>query len=145
MSEGRPIEDRMHNQRNPCMEQEDSDEYGEHCTEKSSSCQTQSNPVDGLYSREEIERLGAGLRSRKCRILNSVLKTIPNHLKAKAQIVCDAYTYTIMSKKIERLSELKKKRERKEREMILLMPKNFKWNRILLSKIETSRSCMPST
>jgi len=89
MSEGRPIEDRMYNQRNPCMEQEDSEEYGEHCTEKSSSCQTQSNPIDGLYTREEIERLGAGLRSRKCRILDSVLETIPNHLKAKAKIVCD--------------------------------------------------------
>ena len=75
------------------LDQEDSEDYGEHCTEKSSSCQTQSNPVDGLYTREEIDRLGAGLRSRKCRILDSVLKTIPDHLKAKAKIVCDALKF----------------------------------------------------
>ena len=90
MNVERQLEDRMFIQQNPCMDQEN---YGEPCLEKSSSCQSQSDPVDGLYTREEIEKLGAGLRSRKCRILDSVLKTIPDNLKAKAEIVCDALKF----------------------------------------------------
>ena len=72
------------------LDQADSEDYGEHCTEMSYRCQTQTIPVDGQYTRAEIEILGAGLRARKCRILDVVLKTIPDHLKAKAEIVCDA-------------------------------------------------------
>ena len=90
LTEESQLEDRLFIQQNPCMDQED---YGEPCPEKSSSSQSQSDPVDGLYTLEEIEKLGAGLRSRKCRILDSVLKTIPDHLKDKAEIVCDALKF----------------------------------------------------
>ena len=72
------------------MEQDDFEDYGEHYTEESSRCQTQSNPVDSLYTREHIGRLGAGLRAQTGRILDSVLKIMPDHLKAKAEIACDA-------------------------------------------------------
>ena len=52
-----------------------------------------SNPVDGLYSRKQIEKFGVDLRRKKCRILDSVLKTIPDHLKAEARIACEALKY----------------------------------------------------
>ena len=47
------------------------------------------NPVDGLYSREEIEKFGEDLRKKKCHILDCVLDTFPEHLKTKAKSMCD--------------------------------------------------------
>ena len=47
------------------------------------------NPVDGLYTREEIEQLGEDMRRKKCHILDCVLDTFPEHLKAKAKTMCD--------------------------------------------------------
>ena len=48
------------------------------------------NPVDGLYTREEIEKLGNDdMRRKKCRILDCVLDTFPEHLKTEAKTMCD--------------------------------------------------------
>ena len=46
-------------------------------------------PVDGLYSREEIEKFGEDMTRKKCRILDCVLDTFPEHLKTKAKSMCD--------------------------------------------------------
>ena len=48
------------------------------------------NPVDGLYNREEIEKLGDDdMRRKKCHKLDCVLDTFPEHLKTKAKSMCD--------------------------------------------------------
>ena len=47
------------------------------------------NPVDGLYSSEEIEKFGNDMRRKKCHILDCVLDTFPEHLKTKAKSMCD--------------------------------------------------------
>ena len=47
------------------------------------------NPVDGLYSPEQIEKFGNDLRRKKCHILDCVLDTFPEHLKTKAKSMCD--------------------------------------------------------
>ena len=47
------------------------------------------NPVDGLYSPEQIENFGNDLRRKKCHILDCVLDTFPEHLKTKAKSMCD--------------------------------------------------------
>ena len=39
------------------------------------------NPVSGLYTRKEIEKFGDDMRRKKCRILDCVLDTFPEHLK----------------------------------------------------------------
>ena len=49
-----------------------------------------SNSMDGLYSSEQIEKFGDGdMRRKKCHILDCVLDTFPEHLKAKAKSMCD--------------------------------------------------------
>ena len=48
-----------------------------------------SNPVEGLYSPEQIENWGNDLRRKKCHILDCVLDTFPEHLKTKAKSMCD--------------------------------------------------------
>ena len=49
-----------------------------------------SNPVDGLYSPEQIEKFGDDdMRRKKCGILDCVLDTFSEHLKAKAKSICD--------------------------------------------------------
>ena len=48
-----------------------------------------SNPVEGLYSPEQIENFGDDLRRKKCHILDCVLDTFPEHLKTKAKSMCD--------------------------------------------------------
>ena len=48
-----------------------------------------SNPVNGLYSPEQIENWGNDLRRKKCHILDCVLDTFPEHLKTKAKSMCD--------------------------------------------------------
>ena len=47
------------------------------------------NPVDALYSPEEFEKFGHDMARRKCRILDCVLDTFPEHLKTKAKRMCD--------------------------------------------------------
>ena len=47
------------------------------------------NPVDGLYSPEQIENFGNDLRRKKCHILDCVLDTFPEHLKTRAKSMCD--------------------------------------------------------
>ena len=47
------------------------------------------NPVDALYTREEIEKFGEDMRRKKCHILDCVLDTFPGHLKTKAKSMCD--------------------------------------------------------
>ena len=62
------------------MEQEDSEEEGEPRT----------HPVEGLYTREEIEKFGdVDMTKKKCHILDCVLDTFPEHLKTKAKSMCD--------------------------------------------------------
>jgi len=51
--------------------------------------ETRTNPVNGLYSPEQIENLGNDLRRKKCHILDCVLDTFPEHLKTKAKSMCD--------------------------------------------------------
>ena len=48
-----------------------------------------SNPVNGLYSSEQIENWGNDLRRKKRHILDCVLDTFPEHLKTKAKSMCD--------------------------------------------------------
>ena len=47
------------------------------------------NPVDGLYAREEIEKFGEDINRKKFHILDCVVDTFPEHLKAKAKSMCD--------------------------------------------------------
>ena len=56
---------------------------------KKTKTKTKNNPVNGLYSREEIEKFGEDLTRKKCHILDCVLDTFPEHLKAKAKSMCD--------------------------------------------------------
>ena len=51
--------------------------------------ETRTNPVNGLYSLEQIENWGNDLRRKKCHILDCVLDTFPEHLKTKAKSMCD--------------------------------------------------------
>ena len=51
--------------------------------------ESRNNPVDGLYSSEQIENFGNDLRRKKCHILDCVLDTFPEHLKTKAKSMCD--------------------------------------------------------
>ena len=51
--------------------------------------QPRSNPVDALYTPELIEKFGSDLRRKKRHILDCVLDTIPEHLKAKDKFMCD--------------------------------------------------------
>ena len=51
--------------------------------------EARSNPVDALYTREEIEKFGEDMRRKKCHILDCVLDTFPEHLKTKAKSMCD--------------------------------------------------------
>ena len=49
-----------------------------------------SNPVDGLYPPEHTEKfVDEDMRRKKCHILDCVLDTFPEHLKAKAKTMCD--------------------------------------------------------
>ena len=45
----------------------------------------ESDPGDGLFSPEQID----DMRRKKCRILDCVLETFPEHLKTKAKSMCD--------------------------------------------------------
>ena len=47
------------------------------------------NPVDGLYTTEKIEKLGDDMARKKYHILDCVLDTFPEHLKTKAKRMCD--------------------------------------------------------
>ena len=47
------------------------------------------NPVDGLYTEEEIEKIRAALKETKCQILDCVLNILPPSLKAEAKQICD--------------------------------------------------------
>ena len=50
--------------------------------------ESRTNPVDGLYSSEEIEKFEDMTRN-KCHLLDCVLDTFPEHLKTKAKHMCD--------------------------------------------------------
>ena len=65
----------------PRMEQDYSEEEEEE--------EARSNPVEGLYSSEQIENWGNDLRRKKCHILDCVLDIFPEHLKTKAKSMCD--------------------------------------------------------
>ena len=47
------------------------------------------DPVNGLYSSERLEKFGDDMMRKKCRILDCVLNTFPEHLKTKAKSMCD--------------------------------------------------------
>ena len=47
------------------------------------------NPVDGLYSKEEREKIRDALKRTKCQILDCVLNILPPSLKAEAKRICD--------------------------------------------------------
>ena len=49
----------------------------------------ESDPGDGLYSSDQIE----DMTRKKCRILDCVLDTFPEHLKTKAKSMCDTLKY----------------------------------------------------
>ena len=78
MSEKTQYGEELHRQQ-PRMEQDYSEEEEE----------TRSNPVEGLYSPEQIENWGNDLRRKKCHILDCGLDTFPEHLKTKAKSMCD--------------------------------------------------------
>ena len=49
-----------------------------------------SYPVDGLFTPEQIEKLGEeDMMRKKCHILDCVSDTFPEQLKAKAKSMCD--------------------------------------------------------
>ena len=58
--------------------------------EESTGYEPRSNPYDRQYTTEQIERFGAELNAKKCYILDCVMKTIPEHLKAETKLICDA-------------------------------------------------------
>ena len=58
--------------------------------EASSGYEPKSDQDDRQYSTEQIERFGAELKAKKCYILDCVMKTIPEHLKARTKLICDA-------------------------------------------------------
>ena len=47
------------------------------------------NPVDGLYNREEREKIRDALKRTKCQILDCVLNILLPKLKAEAKQICD--------------------------------------------------------
>ena len=57
--------------------------------EYSEEYEPRNNPVDGLYTREEIVKFGEDMTRKKCHILDCVLDTFPEHLKTKAKSMCD--------------------------------------------------------
>ena len=60
------------------MDQEDSEE------------EPRTHPVEGLYTREKIEKFGDDdMTRKKFHILDCVLDTFPEHLKTKAKQMCD--------------------------------------------------------
>ena len=59
-------------------------------SEKTPEYEPKSDHDDGQYTTEQIERFGAELKAKKCYILDCVMKTIPEHLKAKTELICDA-------------------------------------------------------
>ena len=82
MSEERQYGRESHRQQSR-MEQD----YSEEEEEKE---EPRTNPVDGLYTREELEKLGDDdMRRKKCHISDCVLDTFPEHLKTKAKSMCD--------------------------------------------------------
>ena len=50
--------------------------------------ESRTNPVDGLYASEQIEKF-EDMTRKKCHILDCVLDTFPDHLKTKAKHMCD--------------------------------------------------------
>ena len=70
------------------MDQDYSDEEEEEEEEEEKEPRT--HPVEGIYTPEEIEKFGDDdMTRKKCRILDCVLDTFPEHLKTKAKSVCD--------------------------------------------------------
>ena len=59
-------------------------------SEKTPGYEPKSEQDDRQYTAEQIERFGAELTAKKCHILDCVMKTIPEHLKAKTKLICDA-------------------------------------------------------
>ena len=68
--------------RQPIMESEN--------FEASSGYEPGTNQDDMQYNTEQIERFGAELKAKKCHISECVMKTIPEHLKARTKLICDA-------------------------------------------------------
>ena len=58
--------------------------------EESSENEPGTNPDNRQYTTEQIERFGAELTAKKCHISDCVMETIPEHLKAKTKLICDA-------------------------------------------------------
>ena len=54
-------------------------------SEEEEEGETRTHPVEGLYTSEQID----DMRRKKCRILDCVLDTFPEHLKTKAKSMCD--------------------------------------------------------
>ena len=92
MSDGRLMtEERCHEKRHqnygkykqqPIMESEN--------FEAPSGYELGRNQDDRQYNTEQIERFGAELKAKKCHILECVMKTIPEQLKARTKLICDA-------------------------------------------------------
>ena len=59
-------------------------------SEKTPGFEPKSDQDERQYTAEQIERFGAELAAKKCHILDCVMKTIPEHLKAKTMLICDA-------------------------------------------------------
>ena len=53
--------------------------------EETTGNEPKSDPYDRQYTIEQIERFGAELTANKCHILDCVMETIPEHLKAQNQ------------------------------------------------------------
>ena len=76
MSEERRYREVSHRQQSR-MDQDYSEEEEEE--------EARTHPVEGLYTSEQID----DVRRKKCRILDCVLDTFPEHLKTKAKSMCD--------------------------------------------------------
>ena len=63
---------------------QDTMEEQDYSDEEEEECEPRTHPVDGLYA-EQID----DMTRKKCRILDCVLDTFPEHLKTKAKSVCD--------------------------------------------------------
>ena len=78
MSEERRYREVSHRPQDRMEEQDTSEEEEE-------GEETRTHPVEGLYTSEQID----DMRRKKCRILDCVLDTFPEHLKTKAKSMCD--------------------------------------------------------
>ena len=97
MSDGRSMtEERSHEKRSQEKRHQNYGKYKQQPIMESENFEASlgyepgTNPDNRQYTTEQIERFGAELNAKKCHILDCVLETIPEQLKAKTKLICDA-------------------------------------------------------